>query len=496
MKRTWFALLFGWVILALSVPAFAAIDNTHHELQTYQPGGSGYTCFACHGYPQPAGTGSPLLGRVGNFCYIRCHAGGTAAFPIGAAAVQVITVGTIGATDNVLATAVGAANGLEALTNGHGLDWGSMNRTMDALAAPAWPYNDKDGGGDMECTTCHDVHNNSYAPFLRAPLSAQATTNEHADMSAVTDTFCIKCHTGGTSGANRYNVITAIPNGTHPVEMTTAGVSWTGTAKLASWTAVAPFAGARAGRTIDLKGTIFEQTTAWGTALNGAALNSWNLGGKLGGTSDNVVGCYTCHQVHMNKNLTAPTGQTYKNLTVMPYSDNNAKTATNDDLCLGCHGATASLANPGTTGFYHPTGSETDNTVTGAGTSSASYTVSTGTFDIIVDMTNKQYGSGGRLLCTSCHAPAHAFGANAVAGSMMMSPNAPNGCASCHNTAATSNFNAANSHHVSGTTTDYTNANPAYPNPSWMAGNATLADGLQCWDCHNTAANSTAHNWQ
>ncbi len=515
MKRTWFVLLFGLFILAFSVPALAVIDNTHHELATYLTSGTNrFTCFACHGYPPNALAAEPTLGRVGSFCYLRCHAGTTSALGTGGAAVVPGPVATITGTptDNGLTVATGAATGIQALSNGHGLDWGyfASGQADAASGAPAWPYNDKAGGGNMECTTCHDVHNNAYAPFLRAPLSSAATDNEshsaftfNGSIADQANLFCQRCHTGGSNGANRYNAISAMPNGTHPVEMTTAGVPVNGGTRMTSWTAVAPFSGTRGGRTIDLKGTVFETTTIWGTGLNGAQALSWNLGGKLGGTATQVVGCYTCHAVHMNKLLAAPAGQTYANLTVMPYADNNSHLATNDDLCVGCHGNTTRLANPGTTVYYHPVSNETDNTVTGGGLGSttASYTGSTGTIEIIVNMSGKVYGGNGtaadgRLLCTSCHAPAHAKFGGALNGSLILATNLPLGCGSCHVNNSGADFNQANSHHIYGTTTNYTTATPSWTNPAYMTGTvATLTDGLQCWDCH-TNGSTTAHNWQ
>jgi hypothetical protein len=493
-------MLVGILLLLVSVPAFAGIDNTHHSLRDYYTSGTTqYSCFACHGYPNPAGqTDQALLGRVGNFCYLRCHgSGGIAGSDAELGPGTVAVVGT----DNSLTETTAAASGINALLYGHGLDWGSFpDKDKPGTPPSTWPYMDE--SGFMECTSCHDIHNNTYAPFLRAPLSAQATDNEHADMGAITDTFCVKCHTGGASGAGRYNAITSDPSGVHPVEMyaDNSSTNWVGTQYSGT---------ARGGRVISLKGTVFETETYWGTGLNGAKANSYVLGGKRGGTGGNeVVGCYTCHSVHMDvitaaagsaKNV-EPTGQTFKNLTVMAIADNNLKTALNDDLCIGCHGNTAQVANPGATAYYHPAGSETDLTVGGGGVGSAtaSYTVSTGNFDIIVDMSGKMYGDSGRLLCTSCHAPAHAD--SPVAGSLLLSPLVSGGCGDCHN--AISLGTAPDSHHVYGTTTDYTqSANGGMPEPTYASDypsslgyDVTLTDGLQCWDCH-VHGSDTAHNW-
>ncbi len=520
MKRFLLSSAIALVFSFVSVAAFAAIDNTHHSLKAYNnnTGTSQFTCFACHGYPAPA-MGNQGLGTVGSMCYNRCHigaggiAGSTAAIGPGVVGVM----GTVSPNENVVLTYTSASSGLNAIQYGHGMNWGAFPVKDNTATLPAWPYVADTYKGDttkyMQCTSCHDVHNNAFAPFLRAALSLGATTNEHAVIGTgvITDPrdsgFCTRCHQGGTSGAGRFNVITAAANGTHPIELDNTGASWAGTRS----------GSGRAARTIALKGgNVFMQATSWGTALNGAQGTTWNLGGKLGGNPQRWVGCYTCHAVHMDViNNTSgsarnvqPNGQTFKNLTAMAYTEPTAHTATNDDLCVGCHGATGSLANPGATAYYHPVGSETDNTVLNIGTAASSYTVSTGAFDIVVDMSGKVYGGDGsvatgRLMCTSCHAPAH----GGYAGTLIYQTYAHtqvntvwSNCAACHNT---NNMGTApDSHHVYGTTTNYLTATPAWgnptagSNPTYMTGTiASLQDGLQCHDCH-TSQSQTAHNWQ
>ncbi len=483
MKQVWLKGLLGLLVLCFAVPAFAVgIDNTHHSMKDYGLGTSKFTCYACHGYPV-VNTPVSGLGTVGSFCYNQCHSGGGLAG--GGATINPGVVGTFDYSTGAVSPVAAAASGIQALTGGHGMVWVSLpvkDSYTTLRTGVNWPYMTT---GSMQCTTCHDVHNNTYAPFLRAPLS-MAVNSAETPAALITDTFCVKCHSGSdATGTKRYNLIASLPNGAHVIE--------TGVDNLMTARALP-----RHNRAIAFKGgNVFMTATSWGTQLNGAAGTSWNLGGKLGGTNalGKLVGCYTCHQVHMNASLTAPTGEKFSWLTSMAYTDNNLHTnAGGDDLCVGCHGAAGAAPanqNPGTTNYYHPVNASAVSTnITDP--NNAVYTVSTGAFAIAVNITGKPYGVSGRLVCTSCHAPAHAD--SPVASSMVLNPVAPK-CATCHNSVTFQGGTTPNSHHVYGGGTNYLAAG-SYTQPSYKAANdnlVDLSDGLQCNDCH--VFNSTAHNW-
>jgi len=484
MKHFWLKGLLGLLLVCFAVPAFAAgIDNTHHSMKDYLASGSQFTCYACHGYPN---VNAPVagLGTVGSFCYNQCHVG-TGGLAGAGAAVNPGVVGTFNYATGVVTTAAAATAGSQGLASGHGMVWASLPATDSYTALRTgvnWPYMTT---GSMQCTTCHDVHNNAFAPFLRAPLS-MAVNSAETPGALITDTFCVKCHSGtAAAGTGRYNLIASAPNGAHVIE--------TGVDNLMTARALP-----RHARQIAFKGgAVFMMATSWGTQLNGLAGPTWNTGGKLGGTNatGKLVGCYTCHQVHMNSALAAPTGQKFSNLTSMAYTDNNLHTnAGGDDLCVGCHGLAAAAPaneNPGTTAYYHPVNASAVSTSI-TDLANALYTVTTpAAFSIAVNISNKVYGATGRLVCTSCHAPAHAQ--VPVANSMVLQPSAPN-CSSCHASASLWAGGTPNSHHVYGGSTNYITA--GYVNPTYKPANDNLVDlanGLQCNDCH--VFNNTAHNW-
>jgi predicted CXXCH cytochrome family protein len=177
------------------------------------------------------------------------------------------------------------------------------------LASSALPYADK---ADIECSSCHNPHENTVRPYMRVA-------------SGDVQTLCIKCHArdndGGTAGANAYgdNNVGDSRNGgahtsMHPVDV--------------------PYAN-RAGRAdISLKtlDTIFTQVR--GAASQGAVAGTDELGGKLldplGGTGN--MGCPTCHQVHGD-------GTTTNRYPWLLVAGNQISTGTpaNSAVCELCH---------------------------------------------------------------------------------------------------------------------------------------------------------------
>ena len=354
-----------------------------------------------------------------------------------------------------------------------------------------WPYANNT---TIECTTCHDVHNNDYAPFLRAPLS---------DNTTAANSFCLKCHKGTDgAGAGRWVLITTAPNGSHPVEMDNS----------LSSTRDANDAFTRNNRSINFvdvrvdNNAVFRNVSPGESPLNDKNI-SYNPGGKLGNFGlTGKVGCYTCHPVHLpgaSANMPSHTNVRWR------AADGTFATNAQNDMCVGCHNnpaGTPNFNNPGMTPYYHPVGNETYPTGT-----PGEFLVSTKSFKIMVNTTNLSLGVNNRLLCSSCHMDRSATSRavhNAAAGTFIMNT-ANKLCGSCHDSATRYNAtrdnppgwpaSLTNAHHVWGGTTDYTAAaeggyadnvtfNPANPRAF-----ANLKDGLQCNDCHNI--NGTAHNW-
>ena len=506
MKRWLLCVIAAVMVAGGATVALAAVEGTHHDMGTYLGAAAGAdACYACHGYKQ-GGTVIPLLGSIGNMCYLRCHLGTggvSGGIPLAnyypeigiwdnsAGANRLVT------TSNGTAPYTGATTP-DKYTQGHRFATANIpgpdTQAMVALNT-AWPYT---GGTTMECTSGHDVHSNTNAPFLRLPLSDN-TTRANA--------FCHKCHGAVTGGAARWvDMSTTAPNGAHPSEADWGVVSTTRTTLN------------RLGRTIEFKdfpvptavndNAVFRNFSYAGTALN-SSTNHYNPGGKLGnvgaaalnfGLGGNV-GCYTCHATHL------PAAAGMGQLTVARYKA--AGTYTQSDMCVGCHGSSATQGrNPGVTGFWHPVDRETR--VVNFGTPSAAvYQVTTGSFNIVVDMTQggatgvTDNGVTGLLSCMSCHGDARAANQDGVhngpANTSILSPTKPN-CNSCHNVAAVQMGTAPNSHHVYGggaaRGTIYTGATMNYPTTvTYSTGFAAdLSNGLSCEDCH-ISAQTTAHNW-
>ncbi len=498
MKRLLIALIATAVVAGFSTVALAAVQGTHHDMATYVGAGRD-TCYPCHGYKETA-AGDPLLKTVGSMCYTRCHIGGAGA---AAGAIPLATampeIGVFNNTDNTLRALAptaypgGAAAPLDKYRDGHKMLITAipMPDTAAMVNGTGWPYASASTG--MECTTCHDVHENANTPFLRAPLSTPLTDNSSATRQAV---FCHRCHQPYADGAARWadlNVVT--PNGSHPSE--------------ADWQFAGTRSGARLPRSIDFRdrstantvpaaigdNAVFRNWSYRGAELNSNA-NHYNPGGKLGdfrGTG--AVGCYTCHATHLPAQAQLP------QLIVARYRAGLTPQLNQSDMCVGCHGRNGRTANPGLTDYYHPVDTETivrdfSNPAT------AVYTMSTGTDNIVVDMSGVYDNSaGGRLSCMSCHAgrtaaggtPGTAYGVHyGTAGVSILSP-AKADCASCHNLAALQAGTTPNSHHVYGGRVDYTTI--GYPTSVTFSGSAvaTLNNGLSCEDCH--IGNGTAHNW-
>ncbi len=438
------------VVLALWAGlAGAGVEGTHHDMRLYSLQGEQSVCAYCH-VPHRAATDENLLaregayqselGRVGAFCYT-CHDG------------TVVPTALVEAPDGTL--------GIEALTRSHGLTLSALADRTDGLETLAnvqasglvAPAEDGSLPDRMECTACHDPHNNENRPFLRLPLAE----------------LCAACHSGqDRQGDGRYTAVTdaGTRNRAHPVGMP---VAWSGNDRTRpdqvepemTFNAVDP--------ALRVPGLARSEL--------GDPSRHWQTGGHLSdfGTDPGTgrVTCSTCHSAH----------SVGENLLVLPVADREQGT---DPLCAGCHGQSGTPQNPGGTPYYHPV----------LGESVPPYETSTVPHRPLAVAVPEAWplADRGSLLCTTCHRAhrgrpgAKCLRENPVGG--------PTVCDACH--LADDDLVEAdleNAHHV--TTTRDASGILGGRALSWSGGSGTpgdLADGLTCPDCHTELAKS-AHNW-
>lgn len=207
MKRVFFLTV---ALLMLALPAFAGIDGTKHDLVGPDAGTNDELCVYCH-TPHGADisvTKAPLWNRT-NVDATSVYAG----LDLEAA----LVLANVNATDAPLCLSchngAGLNGALKNPPNGKTIDlslyaWGSAaanlgadlnndhpigfsyatHQTTDAgldtkanaeadLGAGALSYG---SGNDMWCSSCHDVHDNTAAPFLR--------------ISNANSALCLACH--------------------------------------------------------------------------------------------------------------------------------------------------------------------------------------------------------------------------------------------------------------------------------------------------------------
>ncbi len=524
----WLLVLCAMVLLPVGV-SHAAFDNSHHDMRSYVPAGAVVSgCAPCHGYVTTSSSAAidNAVGTTGGLCLARCHIGGAVA---GAANPQLTpTTGpgvsaaladySVSVVADIATTYFnGGAHGRNPLTLVNPAFTGAAGAIVwPPAAASTWPYV-TNTATTMQCTSCHAVHDNKNAPFLWSPLAPTAANG--------LDGFCDKCH----QESGRRGDITAVPSGNHPVNVVVDNTA-----------AAGRVTNGRRGRRIVIQdyavaGTtsVFDVATAAPNTLIGltAAATAWNSGGHVisfgtqaaqsaaaitawvPATATQVMGCYTCHAAHRT-NLAGE-----NNLVVVPTMNS---TSTWNPLCVGCHGPTTAIAGDRTewivgslTNYGHPAG---DNTlspyVTTVGT--MSFAVATPTW--ANPENGNGFGTGGRVLCTSCH-KVHGGTGMALAN---LGQTAGTGtgaiCKRCHNgigipnlndasktNAVITGHNAPNSHHVTralamtlpGSITPTAETNNLYiKQPSWAGGAGSLGDisgSMDCADCH--VFNKTAHNW-
>ncbi len=512
-------LLAGVAVAVLATAsAQAAVNGSHHDLSAYQSATE--VCLYCHGVlDTTAATGN--YGDVGELCLSRCHnqAGYVSTQDVvpqraasiaedGTAIATVYTVDAVNVT-NGFAHGLNPADLLESTTG--------AQVTFDATGQ-ALPYGT---AASIQCTSCHNVHDNTNTPFLQADLFTGGPGGNTS--------FCEACH---TDRGNSWAGSEAAPSGEHPVNFALilgdVGTSQTNRTN-----------GERYGRYINLDGDIFDVASANGAALDAPA-NHYTPGGKVSGFGNaaggETFGCYTCHAVHVDANGAAWTAP---NLILR---DAVSADGTWNPICVGCHGDEATGVddpNPGLQAslYYHPAGSAA-NAATASSGNIYTYQASTGNFSFDVDLTaiNTASSAGqngisdtvvgidgttGKPRCGSCH-DVHGGIDNSMV--LVDLDGTRDGsftgkvCDACHTgiglpDVADNSGNAgepADSHHRT-TTADWSGssisdgagedtllldgANAA----SWLTG-ADHANGLGCADCHvfptgGGSTHSTAHNW-
>lgn len=384
------------------------------------------------------GTHEDKLGLVGAFCY-SCHDG------------TVVPTAIVEAPDGTL--------GVDALAKSHGLKTGRLSRVTEGLegeknliASGLVPIVKETGTlpARMECTVCHSIHNNTYPPFLAAPM----------------EVLCTKCHSGSDLlGKGRMTKVgdTGQANGAHPVGMP---IEWSANERKWPKKNVTEMTFG----TIDGKLIVPLRKTEELASIS----QHWSTGGHMP-VSDEVgaapkVGCATCHSAHSVK----------PNLLILDAADAESGT---DPLCNACHGRDGKKPNPGGTPWYHPAEKE----------SGGDYATSTNPprlLDVVIPSAWPR-GKNSEILCMTCHR-AH----QAKPGTMGLRDGEDGKkyiCETCH--LPEEDITPVNSHHY--TTLSDKSAFLKGRQLSWntqKGGPGDLSDGLTCIDCHSKLA-TDAHNW-
>ena len=440
MSRKLFILMaVGALIAGCFGSAFAALSV--HQNGTWGTEGA---CAVCHNNnPTPALrgwgiTGTPPGGldwytaKIAPLCY-PCHRGGN----------------TYGASAMETYAYANASHGF-GVTQALGAPY-TANSWMGSAATETYtgtglPYVGTAGSPtNIDCTTCHNVHNNDFAPF-----SMKGAAVGSLDFS----TLCKTCHAGRTGGTGvaAGNVNGAGSTSTHPTDLAVANLAGNGVTRF-----VTP--DARVSRV--------------------ASIASWGLGGKrVDGTAGAAMSCQTCHAVHGDEVAAVVP---YEDLLAIPNVGVHA-TGAATTLCTGCHG------NP-YGGAVATVGSGTDHPIDGNGgwafypsTAAGDWASAVGVPSQWVAANHYDSGATGfdptasaNVACTSCH-DTHG---GITATSMLRGPNTVGGgtgdwCFNCH---PASTLVPDYHHSVQG---------------NWAS------SVLYCGDCHGTAGATTdtwsAHN--
>ena len=248
----------------------------------------------------------------------------------------------------------------------------------DSVSNSGLPYTN--GEQDtIECSTCHNPHDDTYRPFIRAPLTE----------------LCQKCHLGRENSGYGVNNT----EGTHPVHKLLKDEVEGPSPIEAADEFKTPFP--------------LPYPSEDGRYTEGV---HWILGGHLSGGGEGAMECVTCHSVHGRERV-GPTND--RLLSIDPVKQDA------DLFCEGCHRGKRGdrlsgppYPNPGGTTLprtYHPADNDQSN---GAGR-----------IVDIKDPSGWEFGKNGEVLCSTCHM-AH----GALRGSPILRPPVNGGtfCEECH----------------------------------------------------------------
>jgi hypothetical protein len=334
----------------------------------------------------------------------------------------------------------------------HGFNRGQVNQPHSALFGAAQaedytlsglPYTFTNAvATDIDCTTCHNVHNNNFPPF-----SMKGAAINGLDFSPL----CKSCHAGranpGSVGAANSFAIGGTSYSTHPTDVGVTDIP-------------------------DNKDTRFVAVDSRMSRTTTVA--AWNLGGKrVDGLAGGNISCQTCHAVHGDES----SGGHYDDLLAIPNVATHA-TAAATTLCTGCHGNPyGGAVNTVGTGTDHPSDGNTGKTFypTGAWASGSGVPAAwTGAAHFDSGATPFTPASNQTPACSSCH-DSH----GGVAGSSLLyGPNTVAGsgdwCFNCH---PASIVQPAAHHSNTGNDDD----------------GVTFTSALGCGDCHGGAVGAS---WQ
>ena len=445
--------VFPALVLAMTMvagQAWGAVLGSAHDMTIQAPSLNTFgACAACHIphkavgnrlWPAPIVGTNAARGDVGNLCTY-CHDG------------------TNGVVDEAKQFKVFKDTTEGALT--HGLVKDNMPEGRGTLD-PSLPYTADVAGDNIQCTSCHNVHEQLHA----TPASGQL-----AFLISDIDGLCARCHPSrqfesgvastveGAWGPNvGYNQTTPADGnpGSHPVGTDIIGDS-------------------------DANSPIVD--TVIGLVTYGASA-AYNLGPKaIGGSQADLttgMGCVTCHMVHGSDIL-----DPVEDLLAVDQVSSPANGAgePNNALCEACHQGPAPGAYAG--GFFPNPGA-------GAGTHPVDNYYNAGTAWTIVPPASWPLGDGGDnggvdLICETCHMP-HPLAA-------MSNPNQPDPIVATNSHILRNTDNEiCDNCHIGGSIAAH------HPVGAGLMVAGTFVDAnigdqdedMECSDCHNGQG---AHNW-
>lgn len=283
--------------------AFAAIANTPHDVSTTLTKSVCEPCHLPHGATgdrlwattKSAATGGWTSLTISQLCG-SCHYG-TPAYG-----------GLTGVAHDMTNYAYNASNHGHATTNLAA----RAKQDNTAMGGSGLPYV---GGADIQCSTCHNPHENAVRPFLRLATGTP-------------ETLCLMCHArnngdGAAALSGKLNSVNGFSQ--HPVNIpyTVSATAYDPSLKALN---TALFANSR------------------GAAAKGSISVADALGGKLlDGTTTGNMGCVTCHQVHGDGSSTPPAN--VNAWLLVTANQISTGTPTSSALCEACHNGGASGGN-------------------------------------------------------------------------------------------------------------------------------------------------------